>query len=103
MCHIEIETKGFVFYGVTFDLCKFCTFLNSAQLAGWAKVRNVQNLHKPFLKRFLLVFWPILVGLYEDLGEKYEGFKNDLLNCGKKPTVDVSKFNVYKKFFTPLC
>ena len=46
---------------------------------------------------------PILVALYEDLGEKYEGFKNDLLNCGKKPTVDVSKFNVYKKFLTPLC
>ena len=38
--------KGFVFYGVTFDLCRFCTFLNSAQLAGWAKFKNVQNLHK---------------------------------------------------------
>ena len=39
-------TKGFVFYGVTFDLCRFCTFLISAQLAGWAKFKNVQNLHK---------------------------------------------------------
>ena len=39
-------TKWFVIYGVTFDLCKFCTFLNSAQLAGWAKFKNVQNLHK---------------------------------------------------------
>ena len=39
-------TKGFVFYGVTFDLCRFCTFLNSAQLAGWAKFKNVQNLPK---------------------------------------------------------
>ena len=39
-------TKGFAFYGVTFDLCRFCTFLNSAQLAGWAKFKNVQNLHK---------------------------------------------------------
>ena len=38
--------KGFVFYGVTFDLCRFCTFLNSAQLAGWAKLKYVQNLHK---------------------------------------------------------
>ena len=27
-------TKGFVFYGVTFDLCRFCTFLNLAQLAS---------------------------------------------------------------------
>ena len=25
--------KGFVFYGVTFDLCRFCTFLNLAQPA----------------------------------------------------------------------
>ena len=38
--------KGFVFYGVTFDLCRFCTFLNSAQLACWANFKNVQNLHK---------------------------------------------------------
>ena len=38
--------KGFVFYGVTFDLCRFCTFLNSAQLAGRAKFKNVQNLQK---------------------------------------------------------
>ena len=37
------HATGFVFYGVTFDLC---TFLNSAQLAGWAKFKNVQNLHK---------------------------------------------------------
>ena len=41
-----LPTKEFVFYGVTFDLCRFCTFLNSAQLAGWAKFKNVQNLHK---------------------------------------------------------
>ena len=27
------STKGFVFYGVTFDLCRFCTFLNLAQPA----------------------------------------------------------------------
>ena len=26
-------TKGFVFYGVTFDLCRFCTFMNLAQAA----------------------------------------------------------------------
>ena len=26
--------KGFVFYGVTFDLCRFCTFLNLAQTAS---------------------------------------------------------------------
>ena len=32
--------------GVSFDLCTFCTFLNSAQLASWAKLKNVQNLHK---------------------------------------------------------
>ena len=38
--------KGFVFYGVTFDLCRFCTFLNSAQLAGLAKFKYVQNQHK---------------------------------------------------------
>ena len=47
---VEHETmyasKGFVFYGVTFDLCRFFTFVNSAQLAGWAKFKNVQNLHK---------------------------------------------------------
>ena len=43
---LQVMTKGFVFYGVTFDLCRFCTFLNSAQLAGWAKFKNVQNLHK---------------------------------------------------------
>ena len=42
----ESSSKGFVFYGVTFDLCRFCTFLNSAQLAGWAKIKNVQNLQK---------------------------------------------------------
>ena len=41
-----IFAKGFVFYGVTFDLCRFCTFLSSAQLAGWAKFKDVQNLHK---------------------------------------------------------
>ena len=27
-------TKGFVFYGVTFDLCRFCTVLNLAQPAN---------------------------------------------------------------------
>ena len=27
-------------------LSRFCTFLNSAQLASWAKFKNVQNLHK---------------------------------------------------------
>ena len=31
--------KGFSFHG-------FCTFLNSAQLASWAKFKNVQNLHQ---------------------------------------------------------
>ena len=29
----NVSTKGFVFYGVTFDLCRFCTFLNLAQPA----------------------------------------------------------------------
>ena len=41
----HISTKGFVFYGITFDLCRFCTFLNSAQLAGWAKLKNLPSLH----------------------------------------------------------
>ena len=40
------ESKGFVFYGVTFDLCRFCTYLNLPQLVGWAKFKNVHNLHK---------------------------------------------------------
>ena len=31
---IYISTKGFVFYGITFDLCRFCTFLNLAQPAS---------------------------------------------------------------------
>ena len=38
--------KGFFFHGVAFDWCRFCTFLNSAQLASWAKFKNVQNLHQ---------------------------------------------------------
>ena len=29
-----------------FDLCRFCTFLNSDQLSGWAKFKYLQNLHK---------------------------------------------------------
>ena len=45
-CLIMYCSKGFIFYGVTFYLCRFCTFLNSAQLAGWAKFKNLQNLHK---------------------------------------------------------
>ena len=32
-------TKGFGFYCVTFDLCRFCTFLNLAQTASWEKFR----------------------------------------------------------------
>ena len=28
---------------------QICTFLNSAQLASWAKFKNVQNLHKSTL------------------------------------------------------
>ena len=40
-------TKGVFFHGVTFDWCRFCTFLNSAQLASGAKFKNVQNLHQP--------------------------------------------------------
>ena len=28
-----------------FDLFRFCTFLNSVQLASWFKFKNVQNLH----------------------------------------------------------
>ena len=30
----QTKTKGFVFYGVTFDLCRFCTFLNLARPAS---------------------------------------------------------------------
>ena len=33
-------SKGFPFYGVTFYLCRFCTCLNSAQLASWAKLKK---------------------------------------------------------------
>ena len=40
---LQKKAKGFVFYGITFDLCRFCTYLNSAKLAGWAKFKNVQN------------------------------------------------------------
>ena len=39
--------KAFVFKGSPLTyLCRFCTFLNSAQVASWAKFKNVQNLHK---------------------------------------------------------
>ena len=37
--------KGFLLWHYA-DLCRFCTFLNSAQLASWTKFKNVQNLHK---------------------------------------------------------
>ena len=40
------SSQGFVFYGVPFDLCRFCTFLNLAQPASWAEFKNVQNMHK---------------------------------------------------------
>ena len=30
----HISTKVFLFYGITFDLCRFCTFLNLAQPAS---------------------------------------------------------------------
>ena len=39
-------SKGFPFCGVTL------TYANSAQLAGWAKFKNVQNLHKSKNKPF---------------------------------------------------
>ena len=37
--------KGF-FLLHNVGLCRFCTFLNLAQLASWADFKNVQNLHK---------------------------------------------------------
>ena len=54
--HLRHGTKGFVFYGVTFDLRRFCTFLNSAQLGQIQKCAESAYVKCDIMEKNPIVF-----------------------------------------------
>ena len=86
----NLFAKGFPFYGVMLtyaDLCRFCTFLNSANLASWAKFKNMQNLHKSMWRHRKETLW-------QNFTLKYGHFVNTV-NIKQKSLID----NWEKHFF----